>query len=260
MLMRIFFAVFCLMFAVAGSSYAYKENIVAAWTFDADEGDTIIDVSGNANHGTLIGNSALVEGKFGEALEFDGGTTYIDVPFADSLNLLNESSFTIATWFVSYEIPGVNKLILQQLDANGTGRTWIYVTGDTGGEIASFLGGSRVSSGFIIEDGDWYHVAVVVTEKGATDSVQIYVNGKPEGDLIAVAMESCEGAFHIGCHKNPVGNAWNGVIDELVIFNKALSQSEINDLMTAGIMKAEAVEPESKLAVTWGNIKTDMEL
>jgi len=244
------------MVAVTGSSYAYKENIVAAWTFDADEGDTIIDVSGNANHGTLIGNATRVDGKFGEALEFDGGTGYIDVPFADSLMLLNEGSLTVAAWIVANEVPAANKVILQQLDANGTGRTWLYVTSDTSGEIASYLGNGRTSSGILVDSGAWYHVAAVVTEKGATDSVQMYVDGKPEGDPFESGMESCEGAFHIAAHKTPTSNVWNGIIDELALFNKALSQAEIKNLMTKGIVGGAAVEPESKLAITWGNIKT----
>ena len=256
MLRKIFFITFCLMVAVTGSSYAYKESIVAAWTFDGDEGDAIIDASGNANNGVLAGNAPHVGGAFGEALEYDAATTYFEVPFSESLRLLNETSFTLAAWFVANEIPDTNRVVLQQLDANGTGRTWLYVTSDTGGEIASYLGAGRTSSGIFVVPGEWYHVAVVVTESGDTDSVQLYVNGSPEGDPLAAGMENCEGAFHIGAHKNPASNVWDGLLDEVVLFNKALSQAEIESLMANGILGSAAVKPEGKLAVSWGNIKT----
>jgi hypothetical protein len=255
MLRKMLFVIFCLMIAATGSSYAYIESIAAAWTFDADQGDTIVDASGNGNNGVLAGNAPHVAGVFGDALEFDAATTYIEVPFSESLRLLNESSFTLAAWFIANEIPSTNRVVLQQLDANGTGRTWLYVTSDTGGEIASYIGGGRTSSGVFIEPGVWYHAAVVVTEGGDTDSVQIYVNGSPEGDPLAIGMESCEGAFHIGAHKTPTSNVWDGLLDEVVLFNKALSQAEIESLMTNGISGGAAVEPQSKLAVTWGKIK-----
>jgi hypothetical protein len=47
----------------------------------------------------------------------------------------------------------------------------------------------------------------------------------------------------------------DGIIDDVVLVNKALSQVEINSLMTKGIIKGSAVEPTGKLAVNWGNIK-----
>jgi hypothetical protein len=47
----------------------------------------------------------------------------------------------------------------------------------------------------------------------------------------------------------------DGIIDDVALFNKALSQAEINSLMTKGIMKGSAVEPVGKLTVSWGSIK-----
>ncbi|MFC1714905.1 LamG domain-containing protein [Candidatus Poribacteria bacterium] len=240
---------------MAGSSYALKDNMMAAWTFE-DEGDDFIhDVSGNGNDGAFIGGVEWTDGKFGEALRFNGTASHIELPFADSINVLNKSDFTFATWFVTDEVPASNRVVLQQLDLNGTGRTWLYIVGGTA-EVATHVGGTRTSSGVNAIPGEWHHAAVVVTEGGGTDTVQVYVDGEPAGAPGKLGMEDSEGTFHIGAHKNAANNVWFGVLDEMVIFDKALSKAEINSLMTRGIVGVQAVDPTSKLAATWGNIKS----
>ena len=49
---------------------------------------------------------------------------------------------------------------------------------------------------------------------------------------------------------------FNGALDDVGIFNKALSENEINDIMTNGLQEVLAVAPTEKLATTWGTIKT----
>ena len=105
-------------------------------------------------------------------------------------------------------MPTENKEIFQQGDGNGTGRTWLFVADDA--EFRSYLGGATVPSGFYVEANTWYHVAVVVTEGGATDNVQIYVDGTPEGAASPMSMEDSQGNYFIGCHKN-LTNFWDGL-------------------------------------------------
>jgi len=63
MLRRLFFVMFVIMatLVMTASSYAFVDNIVAAWTFDEDSGDIIHDVSGNGNDGKLMGEPGLVD-------------------------------------------------------------------------------------------------------------------------------------------------------------------------------------------------------
>ena len=238
--------VFTAFFAVNVPAYAFRDSIVAAWTFDEGEGNDIHDSSGNGNDGVLIGGADWVDGKFGTALDFDGSTGYIEVPFDESMKVLNQGDFTLAAWFKPDVVP-VKYLILQQGDAGGTGRSWLFIHQDAG-EIRSFLGGVTTASGFNVEAGEWYHAAVVVTESGDTDTVQLYVNGKLSGDPFQAGMEDCEGMFFIGRHKN-VSDFMDGVIDDVVLIKKALNEAEINDLMTKAVAGVAALEPTSKLAV-----------
>jgi hypothetical protein len=150
------------------------------------------------------------------------------------------------------EVPAGDMAVFQQMDAGGTGRSWIEVVGS---EIKSYLGGGSTLSGVRMEAEEWYHIAVVVTEGGGTDTVQMYVNGIAEGAESAKGMEDSEGSFLISRYKGQSG-FWHGIIDDMVLIKKALSEDELEDLMTNGAMGTKAVKPEGRLAVNWGNIKS----
>jgi len=142
--------------------YAFKENIVAAWTMDEGSGKTVHDVA-NGNDGELKGGAEWVDGKFGKALSFDGSSGYVEIPFNESLKVINQGDFTLAAWFMPNSVPTENKEVFQQGDKNGTGRTWLFIAANVG-EIRSWLGGDGTYSGVNVKDGEWYHAAVVVTE------------------------------------------------------------------------------------------------
>ncbi len=229
-------------------------ELVGHWRFDEGTGDAANDSSGNGNQGTLQGNPQWVTGKVGGALDFNGSSDHITIPFSSSLNLLNQGDFTISAWFKADEIPSENKEVFQQGDANGTGRTWLFVAGAN--EIRSFLGGATVPSGISIEADTWYHVAVAVTEGGGTDLVTIFINGEPAGEPAEMSMEDSQGTYFIGCHKN-LSNFWDGLIDDVRLYNHAVTQVEL-----PAIMKGEkypyALGPEpadgAMIEDTWANL------
>jgi len=209
---------------VVGLVNSASADLVGHWRLDEGAGDTANDSSGNGNQGTLQGDPQWVVGKVGGALDFNGTSDHITIPFSESLGVLNQGDFTIAAWFKPDEIPSENKEVFQQGDANGTGRTWLFVAGAN--EIRSYLGGGTVPSGVGVEAGVWYHTAVVVTEGGDTDTVQLYINGEPAGEPSQMSMEDSEGSYFIGCHKN-LTNFWDGLIDDVRLYNHALTEVEL---------------------------------
>jgi hypothetical protein len=231
---------------------AFRDDIVAAWLLDEGSGKIIHDASGNGNDGELIGGADRVDGKFGRALDFDGSTGYVEVPFDESMRVINQGDFTLAAWYKPDVIPKKH-CVFQQGDKGGTGRTWLFTHQDLG-EIRSYLGGGTTASGINAEAGEWHHTAVVVTEGGGTDTVQLYVNGELSGAPFQAAMEDSEGSFFIGCHKDII-DLMDGIIDDVVLISKALNEAEISDLMENGAINILAIEPAGKLAVSWGRIK-----
>ncbi|UCF17857.1 MAG: LamG domain-containing protein, partial [Phycisphaerales bacterium] len=205
--------------------------LVGWWKFDEGSGTEIFDSSGYENNGTVHENVSWADGKLGLALQFDGSPGHCEIPFSDSLRILNEGDFTITAWLLVNEVPpSTNRLVLQQTDLNGTGRSLLFV--HSSNEIRTFAGGAATSSGVGVVSGEWIHAAVVVTEQGATDSIQMYVNGQPSGPAnTSLGMESCEGIYHVGSHKNTSSNNWDGLIDDLRIYNHALSEVELLSVM-----------------------------
>jgi len=234
------------------AAYAFKEDIVGAWTFDEGEGDVVNDLSGNENHGNRMGKAEWVQGKFNSpALRLEDDSTYVEIPFSDSLNV-HEGDLTFAAWVKLDEIAAHNMVLFVQTDVGATGRNWLEAN-TASSTLVSYLGGGAKDSGFKVEVDTWYHVAVVV----ANGSLQIYVNGKPEGDTWPVSVEPSKGEFRIGRHKKDSGEVWPGVVDEVVLVRKALSQAEIETLMIKGLAVnlGLAVNASGKLATNWGNIK-----
>ncbi len=186
----------------------------------------------------LTGGVQWVAQETGGALEFDGSSGYVRIPFSESLRVLNKGGLTIMAWFKADAIATENKEVFQQGDANGTGRTWLYITNV--GQIQTYLGGAAVASGVNVTAGTWCHAAIVITEAGATDTIQIYVNGKPVGTAVQRGMENSEGPYFIGCHKN-MTNYWDGLIDDVRLYNRALSADEIKAMVPP---KVKAMNPD----------------
>ncbi len=225
--------------AAGGGVRAAEPGLVGWWNFDEGPGPTAADATGNGNAGTLTGGAQWIARETGGALEFDGSSGYVRIPFSESLRVLNKGSLTIMAWFKADAIPTENKEVFQQGDANGTGRTWLYITANAG-QIQTYLGGSATASGVNVTAGTWFHAAIVITEAGAADTIQIYVNGKPVGTAVQKAMENSEGPYFIGCHKN-LTNFWDGLIDDVRLYNRALPADEIKVLVPP---KVKAMNPD----------------
>ena len=209
---------------------ATQAELVAWWEFNEGSGDVALDSSGNENNGTLHDNVGWSDGKIGLAMEFDGSSGHVEVPFSESLRILNQGDFTIGAWLRLTTVPiPTNRIVVQQGDLNGTGRSLLFV--HSSNEIRSYAGGAATGSGIGVEADVWIHAAVVVTELGATDSIQMFVNGVASGAANeSLGMEDSEGPYFLGSHKN-LSNVWDGLIDDIRIYNHALTEAELQAAM-----------------------------
>ena len=75
-------------------------ELVGHWKLDESSGTTALDSSGNGNDGAVIGAQWQPgNGHIGGALDFDGSTGYVEIPFSESLRLLNQGDLTLTAWF-----------------------------------------------------------------------------------------------------------------------------------------------------------------
>jgi hypothetical protein len=240
------------------SSTVELEDAVGIWLFDEGTGDIATDSSGLDNHGTLINEPEWVTGWSGSALEFDGGDCYVDCGTDVSLN--PSTAITILAWVFVGEYSSGQRSILVRRDYGGANDfQFVNWPADRGGIRFSFWSGGAekaVDSTDVVPLGDWCHVA---TTYDGTQG-RIYINGVESG------VADISGDIDVGESLNTIIGACNqgrseiflGLIDEVAIFNIALSEADINEIMTVGLVPAlniTAVSPSGKLTTTWGSLK-----
>lgn len=223
------------------SAWAVDPDLVAWWKLDDGEGTVVLDSSPYESHGTLNGDLAWVaEGRLNGAMSFPGGSgSNVVAPCA--VEVLNRGDVTYSVWFTTNLVSTPDLKMLQQADNPGTGRNIIYLAA---GDLSTYLGNGRKSTGaFLAEPETWYHAAVVITEQGDFDTVAFFINGESIGATYEIATEDCGGDYMIGSAKN--GNkVWNGLLDDLRIYKRALTAEEITEVMVgAGVNQPKASTP-----------------
>ncbi|HUV67925.1 MAG TPA: LamG-like jellyroll fold domain-containing protein, partial [Sedimentisphaerales bacterium] len=233
---------FVLSAVLSSAANAADPSLVGWWRLDETSGTTARDSSGNGNDGTLHGNPQWDAGMIGGALHLDDASLdYVEIPFSEHLRVLNQSDFTHTAW-VNFDEVNRKQQIIMQGDSGGLGRPSFFITGS--GAVQSWLGAAGTYAGVNLEAGQWYHLAVVVTENGPIDSVQLHVNGVAAGNAGQMGMESCEGAYLIGRHKANQAEFMDGLVDEVRMYNRALTEAELHDVMLGvGMTPALASEP-----------------
>jgi len=211
-------------------------GLVGYWSFDDG---TASDNSGNGNNGTLINNPAVVAGKSGQALSFDGGSQYVNVG-----NVLDpkSSDLSIFAWVKTTQAGGLNMLISKRNSSVATNPG--YQLFQNGSGTLSFTFGNGASSRVRVDstaprinDGNWHLVGVVYTR--AANGV-IYVDGVPatggSGSITSQSgfvANSLPLRFGLEDQTNQAFH-WNGAIDQVRIYNRALSAQEVSDIYNAG--------------------------
>jgi len=209
----------------AGVHAQGDDGLVAGWHFDEGSGSIAKDSSGNGNDGTIHG-ATWVDGKFGKALSFDGEDDYVEVHDSPSLDITD--AITIEAWIYPIGYPPSPR----HAGIVGKGG-WDIGSGyevDLGYEEMNglFELNTRRSSLYSesrIPLNQWTHV--VATLKN-TDAV-IYINGKIDASGTVNSLITNSRPLQIG-RRDP-GNKFvayfKGIIDEVRIYNRALTPEEI---------------------------------
>ncbi|MEM7344038.1 MAG: LamG domain-containing protein, partial [Chloroflexota bacterium] len=184
-------------------------------------------------------------GQEGDALLFDGQDDFLRLAlYLDP----SEGPFTAATWINSDEIGSDDQVILSK---RGGGSSWLGIR--TEGTLFSELGGNALTSSEIISPNRWHHVAVIYDGL----DLHLYLDGQLVGSEPRT-MESSTGEMRIGVSRS--GNKpFNGRIDELAIFDRALSLAELHQVMIDG-RPVLSVDFDDEYAVHGDALTVDGEL
>jgi len=230
----------------AAKGEVVTDGLVSYWTFDKDdiEGDTAKDVWGE-NDGTIMGDPQIVEGEVGEALEFDGSGDYVEVPDAESLQLWE--TYTLEAWVYQTNTVPTDARIIDKITA-GTADGPHLDTHPTGTKLRS-CAGNCINNNTDRDLETWYHVAMTFDN----GDVKFYLNGSSDGGgVVPSPLSGNSLSLKIGTDSN-TQLCFSGIIDEVRVYNRALSEDEVKQNMKAeGLAVASST---NKLAVTWGEIK-----
>jgi len=225
-----FWAVFLSVGLAVGVANAdIEEGLVGHWTFDEGEGTTAEDSSGNNNHGTLMNGPLWVAGQLGGALEFDGTDDFVEVPHAASLTV--DTEVTVAAWINASRhnsAGGDWQGILAKSNDPRSYSFYTYVDGTL--HFSTTSAGAYVGSNSTgtVPLNEWVHVAAMVVD----GDHRYYINGQPAGELVAdISLPGAsDTATVLIAMSNETGNNFLGMIDDVRIYNRALSEEDILQL------------------------------
>jgi len=244
---------------VEAQEYVIRD-LIGYWTMDKSniDGQIVRDISGNNNHGEIIGNPQTARGIIGEALDFDGVDDYVALP-----DLGHESEVTVEVWARGDQAFRVNGLVSSSVipeQMPGSVVTFsirfnrIDLNLKDGDGYISYQGGT-------VKPYTWYNLAYTsnLIEPGE-ERLAVYINGRERDRGIhgvrefPVVETPPINLTRLRIGSELKGRYFPGILDEVRIYNRALTQEEIQQNFEYK-NNALAVDSRGELAVSWGELK-----
>ena len=236
-------------------------TLVGWWTFDDGSGTAPLDSSDYGRHGEFVGSPQWGAGNTGGALSTSAGN-YVVIP--GYTGILGTSSRTCTAWIKTTTADGV--IIGWGLLSGGN--KWIMRVNQVGGggELRCEVHNGYHYGTTTVNDDQWHHVAVVLEDDGSPDvaEVQLFVDGVRDADNADLADEpiSTIEDMDVTIGQNPHNlnsRPYDGLLDEIRVYDRALTQAEIQAVMNEagqGFPAARGPFPEdgSLYENTWANL------
>jgi hypothetical protein len=249
--------------AILGSSIALVVSVgpggspagglVLALGFDEASGTTAVDSSASPKNGTIL-QAVRVPGKFGSALKFDGVNDWVTVTDTTSSKLDLTTGMTLEAWVNPSAMSGWETVLYKERGTAGEGLLCYALYAHDGAPLS---GGKAVPAGYVrlnnatqtsdkavrgtakLPLNTWTHIAT--TYDGTVQ--KFYVNGVLVGTANPIVAPSLNtivqsnGTIRIGGNASSTGEFFQGLIDEVRVYNRALSATEIGTDMITKIVQ-----------------------
>jgi hypothetical protein len=192
---------------------------IAAYAFDEGTGATLTDRSGNGHNGTISG-ATWTQGKSGRALSFDGGTNMVTVPDHNALDL--GDAFTIESWIRPRSLDNWRMAVIKEAPPNTLAYGLYASAGD--GKPNAWTAGGAAWSPQAVPLNAWSHVATTY-DRG---TMRIYIDGQLVATETGIPTPpNTSGPLRIGGNAIWDFETFDGLIDDVRIYGRALSESEV---------------------------------
>ncbi|MCK4428979.1 MAG: LamG domain-containing protein, partial [Candidatus Aenigmarchaeota archaeon] len=212
----------------------YDDSLVLAMNFNnnsaiGENSTKAADISKYGNNGTINSATWTTNGKFGGALDFDGTDDYVDCGNDSSLDITD--AITVEAWVNFAAAPtGHWTAFVSKDEGSGVNNKWVF--GYMNGKTVFHVGDASADDFHVYSNewtpilNQWYHLAVVKSG----DTYTFYRDGAADGtDSATLAIPTINAHLEIGRAEG--GGCFNGIMDEVRIYNYALSQSQIQEDM-----------------------------
>lgn len=227
---------------VASEQTTWSDEVVQ-YHFEESIGATFTDYSGEGYNATCVTCPASVadSSPFGRALSFDGSDDALTVN--GSFDTLGDDSFTVSAWISHTGSNDWNNIVTQE-PTDGTTAGWALRLNDDNRAAFSVGNGAaswEAVSSDPLQASQWIHVAGVVDR--SNDQIRLYVDGQ-EADVQLDITGSFTNTANIliGRGADANSNYFNGYMDEVTIYDQALSESQIHALAQANVYGISSVD------------------
>jgi hypothetical protein len=225
---------------VTGDLWSFNTGrLVAWWKFDDGSGNIAVDSSGFGRGGRLIGDPNWIDGITGGALDFDGDGDCVDVGKDSAFDIKNQ--ITVVAWIKVNAFDKDWQTIVAKGDrAWRLQRNWNQNTLEfaCSGLVVPGSDWGQIYGNMDVNDGHWHHVAGVYDQ----EKICLYIDGSLDASVAAPGnIRVNEEPVYIGENSQMPNRFWNGLIDDVRIYNYALSADEVSaitrDVMVRSLPK-----------------------
>ncbi len=249
-----------LIFLAAASPAAWAvcvtppSNMMAWWTLD-EPGTTVFDRRSHTT-GTVHGGASTISAFVGNGLIFNGIDGYVEIPHHPQIDI-GTGDFSIDLWLRTPK-PRRSRELLVILDKRDTipmGYSLFIFNGNLGLQLADATGYGNFISEASVADGKYHHVAVTVSRR-QSDGIRFYLDGLPAGVADPTSRQGNLSNFfplRLGARSADLSGFWRGVLDEVELFSRALTPTEVASLYSARRSgKCKCTELVTRPLAWWG--------
>lgn len=219
----------------------HDKSLVAYWVFDRE--GKLMDLSGKGNHGTISGATWTAEGRYGSALSLDGIDNFVNCGNSSTLNI-GLGSYSITTWInpTDLDLDITYDEMLFEKRLNTDNRFYFRLRKSNFIQFYSVVAtvvydSQKTGLSPALTKGVWNFLVLIINR--TDDRLDIYINGAfaGSGDALGAAGVNISntGNSIIGAGTIGTANFQKGIMDYMMIFNKALTAIEVRNLYKAGL-------------------------